>query len=126
MKVDRILVVEDDERSAALIRATLARMSVELAAAASLAEGRRHLAQEGAPDVLLLDVRLPDGSGIDLVREVRALPGGDRVHVVAVSASVRPCDREVAFEIGCDDFVEKPISPRDLVARLRRWQDARR
>jgi DNA-binding response OmpR family regulator len=125
MRVDRILVIEDDERSAELIRATLGQLSVELTFVASLAQARRRLA-EGLPGMLLLDLRLPDGSGADLVREVRALPGGDRVRIVAVSASVRPSDREVALGIGCDDFVEKPISPRDLVARLRRWQDAPR
>jgi CheY-like chemotaxis protein len=125
MSADRILVVEDDERSAELIRATLGQMSVELTFATSLAEARRRIG-EALPDVLLLDLLLPDGRGTDLVREVRARPGGDRVHVVAVSASVRPSDREGALAIGCDDFVEKAISPRALVARLRRWPEAHR
>src|SRR5688500_18021335 len=125
MTADRVLLVEDDERSAELIRLTLASLVVELEQAGSLAEARRSLVAR-LPDVILLDMRLPDGPGHLLASEVRATPGGDGVHILAVSASVTARDREIALESGCDDFIEKPISPRDLVTRLRRWQDERR
>ena len=75
--------------------------------------------------MILLDLRLPDGPGHVLASEVRAMPGGAGVHILAVSASVTASDRSRALESGCDDFIEKPISPRDLVTRLRRWQDER-
>jgi DNA-binding response OmpR family regulator len=120
----RVLLVEDDESSAELIRFTLEPIGVLLDRARTLAEARGRIA-EALPDAILLDLRLPDGPGQALAAEVRAAPGGERVHIVAVSASVRAADRAVAIESGCDDFIEKPISPRDLVARLRRWMEGR-
>ena len=120
----QVLVVEDDERSAELIRFTLEPTGLVLHRARSLSEARGRIA-EGLPDAILLDMRLPDGPGHALAAEVRATPDGDRVHIVAVSASVRAADREIAMQSGCDDFIEKPISPRDLVMRLRRWMEQR-
>lgn len=120
----RVLVVEDDERNAELIRFTLEPTGLVLDRARSLSDARGRIA-EGLPDAILLDIRLPDGPGHSLAAEVRAMPDGDRVHIVAVSASVRSADREIAIQSGCDDFIEKPISPRDLVMRLRRWMEQR-
>jgi DNA-binding response OmpR family regulator len=125
MTPTRVLLVEDDERSAELIRFTLEPAGLVLERVRTLADARRRIGQT-LPDVILLDLRLPDGPGHGLASEVRVAPGGDRVHIIAVSASVRPVDRELALESGCDDFMEKPISPRDLVVRLRRWEEGRR
>jgi DNA-binding response OmpR family regulator len=94
MTGERVLVVEDDERSAELIRATLEPTGVRLERGRSLADARQRLS-------------------------------GDGVLIVAVSASVRASDRDLARTCGCDDYIEKPISPRDLVARVRRWEDGR-
>ena len=124
MTAGRVLLVEDDERSAELVRLTLEPTGFELVRAGSLAEARGHIAA-GLPDVILLDMRLPDGPGHLLASEVRAMPGGAEVTILAVSASVTASDRTRALEGGCDDFLEKPISPRDLVTRLRHWQDER-
>ena len=124
MTAGRVLLVEDDERSAELIRLTLEPTEFELVRAGSLEEARVHI-KAGLPDVILLDLRLPDGPGYVLASEVRAMPGGAGVHILAVSASVTASDRSHALESGCDDFIEKPISPRDLVTRLRRRQDER-
>ena len=125
MTPTRVLLVEDDERSAELIRFTLEPAGLVLERVRTLADARRRIGQT-LPDVILLDLRLPDGPGHALASEVRAAPGGDHVHIIAVSASVRPVDRELALESGCDDFMEKPISPRDLSVRLRRWEERRR
>ena len=124
MTPTRLLLVEDDERSAELVRFTLEPAGFVLDRVGSLGDARRRIAQR-LPEAILLDLRLPDGPGHILASEVRALPGGDRVHILAVSASVRAVDRELALESGCDDFIEKPISPRDLIVRLRRWQERR-
>lgn len=112
-----VLVVEDDERSGALVEAMLAAGGYQAVRARSLAEARAALA-DGLPDVALLDLRLPDGSGTTLAREIRATPGGEGVLVLAVTASVMEAVRRDAIEAGCDGFVEKPISPRDLLARI--------
>ena len=125
MTPTRVLLVEDDERSAELIRFTLEPAGLVLERVRTLADARRRIGQS-LPDAILLDMRLPDGAGHALASEVRATTDGAAVHIIAVSASVRPVDRELAFESGCDDFMEKPISPRDLVVRLRRWEEGRR
>lgn len=113
----RVLVVEDDERSGALVDAMLQSAGHEAERARSLAEARAAL-DTGLPDVVLLDLRLPDGSGQSLAREIRGTPGGEDVFILAVTASVLEAVRREALESGCDGFVEKPISPRDLLARI--------
>jgi DNA-binding response OmpR family regulator len=114
-----ILAVEDEHRNAALLRAILQPAGYELHVVASLAEGRSWLADHAA-DLLLLDRHLPDGDSLELVRELRARPGGAAQRVLVVSASVLPRDWEAAAEAGCDAFVPKPISVKGLLAEIRR------
>jgi DNA-binding response OmpR family regulator len=119
-----VLLVEDDERNAALIRLALEPAGYGVTWAHSVAEARLTL-EEYLPPVILLDLRLPDEPGYVLAREVRAMPGGEGVLILAVSASVLEANRRQAIEAGCDDFIEKPISPRDVLARVRNAVEAR-
>lgn len=120
----RILLVEDEPRNAALVQAVLRPAGFEIDWVTSVADARIALA-ESDPALILLDLRLPDEPGHVLAREVRAR--GERWPILAVSASVLEATRREALESGCDDFIEKPISPRDLLvrvlARLDRAQD---
>ena len=113
----RILVVEDDERSGALVETMIHGAGYAADRARTLAEARSSL-EQGLPDVVLLDLRLPDGAGQSLAREIRSVPGGTDVFILAVTASVLEAVRREALESGCDGFIEKPISPRDLLARI--------
>jgi two-component system cell cycle response regulator DivK len=113
-----VLVVEDEPRNQALMRAVFSGGGLDLAFAATVAEGRLALAAR-RPDLVLLDLRLPDEPGVVLAREMRADPAFARVPILAVTASVLEADRRAALQAGCDGFVEKPISPRDLLARVR-------
>jgi CheY-like chemotaxis protein len=115
----RLLVVEDDPANIALMRAILRPRGFGLAFAGSLAEARQAMAAD-RPDLVLLDIRLPDGSGLDLARELRARPELDRLPLIAVSASVLPSDRAAVDAAGCDAFVPKPIRPRELLAEIDR------
>lgn len=110
----RVLVVEDDTDVAASLRALLERESYVVAVAGSLAEARRALA--GDVDVMLLDWRLPDGEGIDLLKELRKTSD---LPVLMVTARVDVIDRVLGLEIGADDYVTKPVEPRELLARLK-------
>jgi two-component system cell cycle response regulator DivK len=113
-----VLLVEDDERNATLMRSVLQPAGFEIVHARNVAEAR--VALEGAlPPLVLLDLRLPDEPGHVLAREIRARGDGADVHILAVSASVLEANRREALEAGCDGFVEKPISPRELLARIR-------
>ncbi len=71
--------------------------------------------ERGAPDVLLLDVSLPDGSGLDVLRSVAS----PRVPTIVLTARADEADRVVGLELGADDYVTKPFSPREVVARVR-------
>jgi two-component system KDP operon response regulator KdpE len=118
----RILLVEDEAMNRTLMRAVLTRASdprvrlAELVEAETLAEARASLAG-GDIDILLLDVRLPDGSGLDLARDLVA-NGETRPRIVILSASVLPAERAAAIEVGCDAFLGKPYRPADLLDLL--------
>jgi len=118
----RILHVEDGQVNRALVRAIFARTNEPrvrdsvLLNAESLAEARAILRSQ-VVDLVLLDVRLPDGDGLDLARELRSAPG-KRVSVVVVSASVLPAERLAALAAGGDQFIGKPVDPALLVATV--------
>jgi two-component system KDP operon response regulator KdpE len=119
-----ILHVEDEELNRALLRAMLSRSSdarltgAKLEEATTLARAREIL-RDADVDLVLMDVRLPDGSGLDLVREIKA----DRpeLGIVVMSASVLPEEREHAMHSGCDAFLGKPYVAADLMATIRRF-----
>ena len=112
-----ILVVEDEPAIATALRELLEREGYVVETAATVATARLRLLPDAhGLDAMLLDWRLPDGEGIDLLKELRrtsALP------VLMVTARVEIIDRVLGLEIGADDYVTKPVEPRELLARLR-------
>jgi len=125
----RILHVEDEDLNRLLLRAVLARAGdpllrgALLAEAPTLAEARAVLGA-GEIDLVLLDVRLPDGNGLDLVREIKGR--GPKPAVVVMSASVLPAERQEAMRAGSDAFVPKPYIAADLLQTMARLIDAGR
>ena len=125
-----VLLIEDEAPNRALARAVLARATdprvanVVLLEAPSLARAREILASEPV-DLVLLDVRLPDGDGLDLASELYARGDANRPTVVVLSASVLPAERDAALRSGADAFLAKPYHPADLVAVVARLLDDR-
>jgi two-component system OmpR family response regulator len=112
----RILVVEDDAEIRELMIAQLRRESYTVYAADSIAEVRVALNQ--APvDLIVLDLNLPDGDGVDLCRQLRA--EGYKDAIMMVTARDAPMDRVLGLELGADDYLTKPFEPRELLARVR-------
>jgi two-component system KDP operon response regulator KdpE len=115
-----VLVVEDDPAILALLRVTFERAQrgplrdVRMVDAADLTNARRLIASE-APEVVVMDVRLPDGNGLDLVRELRRSGSSAALAVIIASASVLPAERDAAVAAGADMFLPKPYRPNDLV-----------
>jgi DNA-binding response OmpR family regulator len=111
----RILVVEDDPKTSALVRLYLESAGYEVAVAA---DGRRGLAaaRERPPDLVVLDVMLP---GIDGLAVCRALRTESEVPVILLTARTTEEDKLRGLDLGADDYVTKPFSPRELVARVR-------
>jgi CheY-like chemotaxis protein len=123
-----VLVVEDEPVNRALMRAVLARSDAprlrqcSLVEAESLAEARQSLSEQPF-DLVILDVRLPDGSGLDLARELSDEHPRTGRRVVVMSASVLPAERAAAIATGCDAFLAKPFDPAELTALLVRLTD---
>ena len=113
-----ILLLEDDPAIADTVLFALKREGFAVEHRGWLAEARERLRQAPAPELLILDIGLPDGHGLDLCRELRA---GALAHlpVIVLSARSEEMDRVLGLELGADDYLAKPFSPRELVARVR-------
>jgi two-component system response regulator RegX3 len=111
----RILLIEDEESISEPLERALGREGFEVATAATVAAGRASFG-ERAPDLVLLDVMLPDGDGRDLLREFRQT---SRTPVVMLTARDEEVERVLGLELGADDYVTKPFSAAELAARVR-------
>ena len=103
-----ILVVDDHELNVALLERLLELEGHEVRAADSLAAAERSVAEEH-PAIIVLDLNLPDGSGLDLTRKLKSHPVTASIPIVACTAGVLPADEHDALEAGCDAYVSKPI-----------------
>jgi CheY-like chemotaxis protein len=117
------LLVEDEQANRALVRAMLARSGdprirdAELIEASSLQAARALLAERNV-DIVLLDVRLPDGSGLDLAAELSTRGDAERPRVIVMSASILPAEQAAASAAGCDAFLAKPFRSAELTGIL--------
>jgi signal transduction histidine kinase/ActR/RegA family two-component response regulator len=123
----RAVLVDDDAASRHLISRILADVGFELEEVSNVADALMSLRAPRHPDLIITDLAMPDQSGIDLARTVRADPSLRRLPIVAISASASTFTREEALAAGCDDFLAKPLRAEQLllaVGRLLRlsWQ----
>lgn len=110
-----VLVVDDESRIREVVQYALEREGFRVHGAGDLREARLAMTQR-AFDVIVLDVTLPDGDGLALCREIRQR---HRTPILFLSAKGDEIDRILGLELGGDDYVTKPFSPRELVARVR-------
>ena len=110
-----ILIVEDDQPSREVVRMALAAQNHTLLEAATGTDGLQ-MAREGNPDLIILDVNLPQMSGIEVCRRLRN--EGSRVPIIMLTAKADTIDKVVGLELGADDYVTKPFEVRELLARI--------
>ena len=110
------LIVDDDPRIAYLLALLLKEAGYEVATASSLLDGLAHL-RTPRPTLVVIDVHLPDGDGLDLCRWIRS-EGDDHTTVIVVTADHRPAVTVKALAAGADDVVTKPFSVEELIARV--------
>jgi two-component system, OmpR family, response regulator RegX3 len=115
MSKRKILLVEDERSISEPLTRALEREGFEVVLAESAAAASETF-RSRAPDVVLLDVMLPDGDGRDVLREIRQL---SRVPVLMLTARGEEVDRVLGLELGADDYVTKPFSAAELIARIR-------
>jgi two-component system, OmpR family, phosphate regulon response regulator PhoB len=113
-----ILIVDDEADLASLVEFNLKQAGLETAVALT-GEQALQLAARQKPDLVLLDLMLPDISGRDVCRKLRANPQTRDVPIVMLTARGEEADRVQGFEVGADDYVTKPFSPRELVLRVK-------
>lgn len=112
-----VMVIEDEKEIRELLRYNLERAGFRVAA---FADGEEGLAQLFAsrPDAVVLDLMLPGRNGLEILREVRGEPATADVPVIVLTARGAEMDKLLGFEHGADDYLTKPFSPRELLARL--------
>jgi two-component system, OmpR family, KDP operon response regulator KdpE len=112
---DSVLVVEDDLQMRRYLRSTLAGHDFRVIEAGTLAEGEQRATEE-VPALVLLDLGLPDGDGITLVKKLRTW---SRLPIIVLSARGREADKVAALDAGADDYLTKPFGVAELLARIR-------
>jgi two-component system phosphate regulon response regulator OmpR len=112
---ERILLIEDDSRLAGMVQEYLGKAGYHVIHAENGARGLALHAREPV-DVVILDLMLPDGDGLDICRQIRARSDSP---ILMLTARGDPMDRVVGLEMGADDYLPKPFEPRELLARLR-------
>jgi two-component system alkaline phosphatase synthesis response regulator PhoP len=110
-----VLIIEDEIELANVLKAYLERAGYEVSMADRGDEGLK-LWEEGRPDMVLLDLNLPGMDGIDIARKIRQ---SDDTPIIMVTARVEEVDRLLGLELGADDYITKPFSPREVVARVK-------
>jgi two-component system, OmpR family, phosphate regulon response regulator PhoB len=114
----RVLVVEDEEPIRDLLRFRLGRAGYHVVPAASGAEARAAIA-DTHPHVIVMDWMLPDVSGLELTKQLKRDPATRDIPVIMVTARAQEDDRVAGLDGGADDYVVKPFSPRELLARIK-------
>ncbi len=113
--MQKILIVEDEENLNRILQDYLRHNGYDTLSAFTGNEGLR-LWRHETPDLILLDLNLPDMDGLDLLREVRKK---DQLPVIMITARVDEINRLIGLELGADDYIIKPFSPREVVARVK-------
>ena len=119
----QLLMIEDDARLAQMVGEYLGQSGLQVTHCADGKSGLARLQGPDAgplPDLVILDLMLPDMDGLEVCRRIRALPGpAASVPLLMLTAKGDPMDRIIGLEMGADDYLPKPFEPRELVARVR-------
>tara|TARA_Y200000002_G_scaffold53938_1_gene39399 strand:- start:277 stop:975 length:699 start_codon:yes stop_codon:yes gene_type:complete len=113
-----VLIIEDEPDIRKTIDYNLSKESFKVVQAESIAEGEKALAAKKI-DVVILDLMLPDGSGLTLCRDIKSEAKTKHIPVIILTAKTEEVDRVVGFELGADDYVTKPFSVRELILRVK-------
>jgi len=116
----RILVIEDNEANMYLIKFMLEKSGYEVIGAETGTAGVE-LAIKEKPDLILMDVQLPDIDGLEATRRIRASEADGHIPIVALTSFAMAGDREKALAAGCTGYIEKPINPETFIAEIEKY-----
>ena len=114
----RILVVEDQEDNRQIVRDLLTANDYEMTEAENGEEALMAVAKD-RPDLILMDIQLPVMDGYEATRRIKADPSLNSIPIIAVTSYALDGEAKIAQAAGCDDYVPKPYSPRELLAKIR-------
>ncbi len=114
----KILIVDDDPKAVKLMGYILRKEGYEIIPALSGEEALRILGEQ-SPDLVILDIMMPEMDGYEVCRRIRANPRTSRIPVIMLTAKAMPEDRITGFEAGADDYITKPVLPAELLARVK-------
>src|SRR4051812_42026823 len=115
-----ILVVEDQEDNRQIIRDLLSSLDYQLAEAENGVEALAAIAKQ-KPNLILMDIQMPIMDGYETTRRIKADPATKGIPIIAVTSYALSGDEQKARDAGCDDYVPKPFSPRQLLAKIRQY-----
>ncbi len=116
----RILVVEDQEDNRQIIRDMLSTSDYQITEAENGEEALAAVAKQ-RPDLILMDIQMPVLDGYEATRRIKADPGLRSIPIIAITSYALSGDEQKARAAGCDDYVPKPYSPRQLLAKIRQY-----
>lgn len=116
----RILIIEDHEDNRRILRDLLLSVGYELIEAVNGIEGVA-AAQRHRPDLIIMDIQLPEIDGYEATRRIKAFPELRPIPIIAVTSFALSGDDSMAFEAGCAAYITKPFSPRQLLATIRKY-----
>ena len=115
-----ILVIEDQEDNRRIMRDLLTSVNYNIIEAVTGEDGVRS-AETHHPDLILMDIQLPDFDGYEATRKIKAIPAFSSIPIIAVTSYALSGDDIKAFEAGCDAYVSKPFSPRVLLKKIQEF-----
>jgi two-component system phosphate regulon response regulator PhoB len=116
--MERVLIVDDDPDIQKLVSYNLSQAGFRVSTAAT-GLAALEAVQDHPPDLIILDIMLPDLDGLEVCRKLRQQDKSRRIPIIMLTARTQEVDRVVGFELGADDYVMKPFSPRELVLRVK-------
>jgi len=116
----RILIVEDQEDNRTILRDVLSTVGYELIEALNGKDGVR-LAQSERPDLILMDIQLPEMDGYEATQQIKSIAELKTIPIIAVTSYALSGDEAKARAAGCDGYIAKPFSPRELLAKVRKY-----
>ena len=116
----RILIVEDQEDNRTILRDVLSTVGYELIEALNGEDGVR-LAQSERPDLILMDIQLPQMNGYEATQQIKSIAELKAIPIIAVTSYALSGDEAKARAAGCDGYIAKPFSPRELLAKVRKY-----
>jgi two-component system phosphate regulon response regulator PhoB len=118
MRPQTVLVIDDERDLIELVRYNLEKSGFDVIGATK-AEAGLEIAKLNAPDIVILDIMMPGQDGLEVCRKLRSDARTARIPLIMLTAKASEADRVIGLEIGADDYLPKPFSPRELVARVR-------